>query len=151
VGLGTYSLKKPELIKWALDCGYRHFDSGSFYMNEAVIAGEIAKYPVPRHEVFVATKIPPKEQGYAKTKAAVEKSIKALSPLGYIDMVLLTFPSTTGLDPKDPKNLENRHESWRALEEFVVSGQVQTIGVSNFRRGHLEKLLDVASIKPAVN
>lgn len=151
MGLGTYSLKKPELIKWALDCGYRHFDTGSFYMNEGTIAAEIAKYPVPRNEVFVATKIPPKEQGYFKTKTAVEKSLKALAPLGYIDMVLLTFPGTAGLDPKDPKNQENRHESWKALEEFVVSGQVQTIGVSNFRTSHLEKLLPIASIKPAVN
>ena len=91
-------------------------------MNEAVIAGEISKSGIPRNEVFVATKIPPKEQGYFKTKAVVEKSLKTMNSLGHIDLVLLTFPSTPGLDPKDPKNQENRHESWKALEEFVVSG-----------------------------
>ena len=44
VGFGTYSIKKPEQIRWALDSGYRHFDSGAFYMNEGVIASEIKKY-----------------------------------------------------------------------------------------------------------
>lgn len=100
--MGTYSLKKPEQFKWALDSGYRHFDSGAFYMNEAIIAAEIKKSAIPRSEIFMATKIPPKDQGYEKTKAIVEKSLKALSELDYIDLVLLTFPSTPGLKPEDP-------------------------------------------------
>jgi diketogulonate reductase-like aldo/keto reductase len=44
VGFGSYSIKKPEQIRWALEAGYRHFDTGAFYMNEAVIASEIKKY-----------------------------------------------------------------------------------------------------------
>ena len=124
VGFGTYSIKKPEQIQWALQYGYRHFDSGAFYMNEGLIASEIKKFQsekgVKRSEVFVASKIPPKEQGYDKTKAAVEKSLKALADLEYIDLMLLTFPGTAGVDPKNEKNIENRHDSWKALEEFVV-------------------------------
>ena len=65
--------------------------------------------------------------------------------------MLLTFPSTPGLDPKDAKNIENRHDSWKALEEFVVSGQIKSIGVANFKPRHLDKLLDIAYIKPVVN
>ena len=33
VGFDSYSIKKPEQIRWALDSGYCHFDSGAFYMN----------------------------------------------------------------------------------------------------------------------
>ena len=44
VGFGSYSIKKPEQIGWALKYGYRHFDTGAFYMNEGVIAGEIKKF-----------------------------------------------------------------------------------------------------------
>jgi methylglyoxal/glyoxal reductase len=112
VGLGTYSLKKPEQFRWALQYGYRHFDTGAFYMNEGIIAQEIKKAEtelgIKREEVFVATKIPPKEQGYDKTVAVVEKSLKALGDLGYIDLMLLTFPGTAGIDPKDEKNVLNR-------------------------------------------
>ena len=125
-------------------------------MNEAVIAQEVERAEtelgIKREEVFLASKIPPKEQGYEKTKAVVEKSIKTLGgKSGYIDLMLLTFPSTPGLGPKDEKNIENRHDSWRALEEFVVSGTVKSIGVANFKPRHLEKLLTIARIKPVVN
>ena len=99
----------------------------------------------------MATKIPPKEQGIDKTKAAVEKSIKALGDLEYIDLMLLTFPGTTGVDPKDEKNIENRHDAWKVLEEFVISGKIKSIGVANFRPRHLEGLLNIAWIKPVVN
>ena len=135
--------------------GYRHFDTGFFYANEGLIAQEIKKAEtemwIPRAAVFVATKIPPKDQGYDKTKAIVEKSLKALGALEYIDMMLLTFPSTPGLDPKDPKNVENRHDSWKALEEFVVAGKIKSIGLANFKPRHLEQLLKIAWVKPVVN
>jgi diketogulonate reductase-like aldo/keto reductase len=46
------------------------------YGNEAMIAQEIKEAEkdlrVPRAAVFVATKIPPEDQGYDKTKAIVE-------------------------------------------------------------------------------
>lgn len=141
VGFGTYSIKKPEQFRWALQYGYRHFDTGSFYMNEGILASEIKKAEtelnIPRSEVFVASKIPPKEQGYDKTKAVVEKSLKTLGDLDYIDLMLLTFPGTAGVDPKDAKNIENRHDSWKALEEFVVAGKIKSIGVANFKPRHL--------------
>jgi diketogulonate reductase-like aldo/keto reductase len=74
-------------------------------MNEAIIAKEVKQAQstmgIKRENVFIATKLPPKDQGYEKTKAAVERSLKALSDVQYIDLMLLTFPSTPGLDPKD--------------------------------------------------
>jgi diketogulonate reductase-like aldo/keto reductase len=115
-------------------------------MNEGVIAAEVAQI---RGEVFIASKIPPKEEGYEKTKAAVEKSLKVFG--GEMDMMLLTFPGTAGMDPKDEKNKENREDSWRALEEFVVAGKIKNIGVANFKPRHLESLLKIAWIKPVVN
>jgi diketogulonate reductase-like aldo/keto reductase len=138
-----------------LKYGYRHFDTGAFYMNEGVIAASIkqgqAELNLSREHFFVASKIPPKEQGYEKTKAAVEKSLKSLAEIEYIDLMLLTFPGTAGVDPKDEKNIENRHDSWRALEEFVISGKIKSIGVANFKPRHLEGLLNIAGLKPVVN
>lgn len=155
IGLGTYSVKKPEQIQWALKYGYRHFDSGFFYGNEAMIAQELKKAEkdlwIPRAAVFMATKIPPKDQGYEKTKAIIEKSLKSMGELETIDLVLLTFPSTPGLDPKDPKNIENRHDSWKAMEEFVISGKVRSIGLANFKPRHIEKLLKISWVKPVLN
>ena len=65
--------------------------------------------------------------------------------------MMVHHPSTHGLSPSDPKNIENRHGTWKALEEYVEKGLIKSIGVSNFRPTHLDQLLKVANIKPATN
>jgi hypothetical protein len=37
--------------------------------------------------------------------------------------MLLTFPGTAGVDPKDAKNVENRHDSWKALEKWSTMSE----------------------------
>lgn len=44
-----------------------------------------------------------------------------------------------------------RHETWRVLEGHYKAGSVRAIGVSNFSRAHLEQLLAVAEVRPAIN
>lgn len=66
-------------------------------------------------------------------------------------MVLIHHPSTAGLKHSDPKNLENRNGTWRALEEYVDAGLVKSIGVSNYHSRHIEELWKVARIKPVIN
>ena len=66
-------------------------------------------------------------------------------------MMLLHFPATEGLEKKDPLHIENRHGSWRALEEFVEQGLIKSLGISNFLPHHIEDLLKVCKIKPVCN
>ena len=40
---------------------------------------------------------------------------------------------------------------WKALEECVEEGKIDTIGVSNFLKKHLEHILNNCKIKPAIN
>lgn len=66
-------------------------------------------------------------------------------------MILIHHPGTQGLAPTDPANIENRHGTWRAMEEYANQGLIKSLGVSNFRPNHLEKLKQVAKIQPALN
>ena len=59
--------------------------------------------------------------GYEKTKKAVEIALANLD-LDYIDLMFLHFPATEGLEKNDQKHVENRHGSWKALEELVDAG-----------------------------
>ena len=88
--------------------------------------------------------------GYELTKKSVEQSL-ANFDLGYLDLMLIHFPGTEGLQKDDPKHLENRKGSWKALEEFVDSGLIKSIGVSNYRPNHIEELVEYARIKPVIN
>jgi diketogulonate reductase-like aldo/keto reductase len=44
-----------------------------------------------------------------------------------------------------------RAETWRALEQILVSDRCLAIGVSNYTIRHLRQLLDTATVVPAVN
>ena len=42
-------------------------------------------------------------------------------------------------------------DTWRAMEEVVRQGFAKSIGVSNFNKSQLERILKIAKIKPVVN
>jgi 2,5-diketo-D-gluconate reductase A len=41
--------------------------------------------------------------------------------------------------------------TWKTFERLVAAGKARSIGVSNFKPAHLDRLLAEASIQPAVN
>ncbi|TNV76491.1 hypothetical protein FGO68_gene8750 [Halteria grandinella] len=155
VGFGCYQVRSSEPFFWALKHGYRHLDSAVFYKNEQQIGVEvkraISEIPgLKREDIFITTKVPPNYQGYDKAREIIKQSLINFD-LDYIDMVLIHHPSSSGLKHGDPKNKENRHGTWKALEEFVDEGLVKSIGISNFQSKHIESLMKVARIKPVVN
>jgi diketogulonate reductase-like aldo/keto reductase len=50
-----------------------------------------------------------------------------------------------------PSAFERTLDAYRALETLLADGQVRAIGVSNFMVEHLRRLLDRATVVPAVN
>lgn len=145
LGFGTANLGnkniKLEAFDFALEAGYRHFDSASMYNNEEEL-GEVLKKSLSnyhRDDLFIATKLWNSDHGYKETKRAFHDSMKKLQ-LEYLDMYLIHWPVT-----------DLRLDSWKAMEELVDEGHVGSIGVSNYTIRHLKELLEVAKIKPVVN
>jgi len=142
LGLGVYLSKEGteavNAIRWALEAGYRHIDTASFYANEKSVGEAIRENGVPREEIFVTTKIWNDDLLPGRQRAAFEKSFRALD-LGYIDLYLIHWPA------------ENYLETWKILEEIYASGKVRAVGVSNFSIRHLETLAAHSSLVPAVN
>ena len=60
IGVGTFRLQGDTAtasVRTALELGYRHIDTAQIYGNEAAVGQVIADSGVPRHELFVTTKI----------------------------------------------------------------------------------------------
>ncbi|MDR9374326.1 MAG: aldo/keto reductase [Schleiferiaceae bacterium] len=60
LGLGTSNLKGKEAegaVEFALDVGYRHFDTASAYDNEQDIGPVLSRTEVPRERLFITTKV----------------------------------------------------------------------------------------------
>ena len=153
-GFGLYQVTLEEPPYWAIKYGYRYLDSAAFYQNEENLGKQVKRaykdFGLKREDLFISTKVFNDMFGYEKTKESVEASLKKMD-VEYIDLMFLHFPGTKGLEKDDPKHIENRHGSWKALEEFVDKGLIKSIGVSNYLPHHIEDLLQVCRIKPVVN
>lgn len=62
VGLGTFQGDEgnalvKEAVKKALQLGYRHIDAARAYGNEKEIGQAIEESGIPRHEIFITTKL----------------------------------------------------------------------------------------------
>ena len=143
VGLGVWRASDgPETrnaVRWALELGYRSIDTASLYENDQSVGQGFRDSGLPREEVFITTKVWNPDQGYEKTLAAFERSLKKLG-LSYVDMYLAHFPVR-----------DLYLDTWRAMEKLYRDGLVRAIGVSNFHPHHLDTLLQHCQIRPVVN
>lgn len=145
LGLGVYKVEDAiaaDLVVNALELGYRLIDTASMYENEIGVGQGIRTSSVPREEIFVTTKFWLDGLGYENTLAEFDKSLKKLG-LDYLDMYLIHWPA--------PKRGLLYVDSWRAMEKLQAEGLIRSIGVSNFHGHHVDEILKVSSVVPAVN
>lgn len=137
-GIGTYSLTGDvayDSIKSALDSGVRLIDTAYMYHNEEEIGRAIRDSGIPREEIFVTTKIYPSQ--FNDPESAIELALEKLD-IGYIDMMLLHHPGTGEV------------EAYKAMEKYVESGDIRSIGLSNYYVEELEEFLPQVDITPAL-
>ena len=151
IGFGTWQTPSGEVaresVEAALNAGYRHIDTAAAYGNEESVGEAIKRSGVNRHELFVTTKLWNSDHGYDRTKKAIDTSLEKLD-LDYLDLYLIHWPNPVAMRDNWA---ELNAESWQAMEEAVKAGKIRAIGVSNFRKHHLDELMKTAEIKPVVN
>ena len=140
LGLGVWQIpagaETEQAVEWALEAGYRHIDTASFYRNEQSVGAALARSGVPREQVFVTTKFLPTHASVARE---LKKSLQRLR-LDYVDLYLIHWPM-----PLRSARL------WRELESLQERELAREIGISNFGLDRLARLLRSASHRPAVN
>lgn len=144
LGIGVFKVDPGEterIVSDALEAGYRHIDTAAVYRNEEGVGRAIAASGIPRDELFVTTKLWNSEQGTDSTRAALATSLETLG-LDHVDLYLIHWPRP---------DLDRYVASWQTLEELRGEGLTRSIGVSNFHRPHLERLLAETDTVPAVN
>ncbi|MGX0910614.1 aldo/keto reductase [Staphylococcus caprae] len=144
IGLGVYKITDEEMdnvVKTALDAGYRAFDTAYFYGNEVALGKALNNSEMNRDELFITSKLWNDYQGYDSTIEYFNRSLENLG-LEYIDLFLIHWPCE-----KDGLFIE----SYKALEKLYEEGKVKAIGVCNFKEHHLKKLMDATDVVPQVN
>lgn len=144
LGLGVYKVPDHEatrVVVDAIDLGYRHIDTAAFYDNEVGVGRGIRESGAPREDLFVATKVWHDRHGFEETLTSFDASLDKLG-LDYVDLYLIHWPAPA----------QDRYvDTWRALERLREEGRARSIGVSNFKGHHLDRLAAETSTVPAVN
>jgi len=113
--------------------------------------------PTLRDEMKISIKLFLNEYKPKIVRDAINKITRSLD-VERLDSVLLSFPVPNNkkvgtqeriLTPNE--RFEHIKEVWRVLEEIVIEGKVNQIGVCDFDMTEIEDLYEFAQIKPSVN
>ncbi len=158
IGLGCRTLHKVEaekaveLVRKAVEMGINFIDTANIYgggRSEEIVGEAIRDL---RKRVILATKgsivitnegLPCQDLKPESVKKAVEDSLKRLQT-DYIDLYQIHYP-----DPETPPE-----ETVKTLMEFIESGIIRYVGVSNFSLKELERwseLIETPSIQIPYN
>ena len=146
MGLGVFQVENDttaDIVKNAIELGYRSIDTAAIYGNEAGVGEGIklalASTGLNREDLFITSKVWNAGLNYEETVSAYEESLEKLG-LDYLDLYLIHWPGKNKFA-----------ESWSALEDLYIEGKIRAIGVCNFNISHLQDLMKNARVTPVIN
>ena len=175
IGFGTYPLdngnKSKEILRNAIEVGYRMFDTAFQYDNELVVGQTIREVidngDYKREDFFIVTKI---WNTFHSRELVHKQTLLSLKNFGldYVDLLLMHYPTGyayPGDDklkqwfPRHPNGttipsswqMDDYIDTYKGMEDMVRKGFAKSIGVSNFNTHQIDVLLKNTEIKPVVN
>lgn len=142
VGFGVFQIptgaETYDAVTTALKAGYRHIDTAAAYFNEADVGRAVKDSGIPRHEIFLTSKLWLQDYGYEAAKKGLAASLEQMG-VDYVDLYLLHQPygDVAG--------------AWKALEEAKAAGTIRSIGVSNMTPNLWNQWVPQFQTIPAVN
>jgi diketogulonate reductase-like aldo/keto reductase len=133
IGLGTWQMEEDDrasciaALRAGLDAGATHVDTAELYgwgRVEELVAEALEGR---RDEVFLVSKVHPRNAARAKVLRACEQSLKRLRT-DHLDLYLLHWREGHPLE-----------DTLTALEELVRGGKIRAWGVSNFDESDLQE------------
>jgi 2,5-diketo-D-gluconate reductase A len=144
LGYGVFKVPPADTeraVGEALGLGYRHIDTAAIYGNEAGVGAAIAASGIPRHELFVTTKLWNDRHDGDEPRAAIGESLEKLG-LEFVDLYLIHWPTPAR---------DNYLHAWEKLIELRDATLARSIGVSNFLVPQLERIVTATGVVPAVD
>jgi 2,5-diketo-D-gluconate reductase A len=141
VGIGTWQMTGSrcyQAVRYALEVGYRHIDTATIYRNEPEVGRAVHDSGVSRHDVFITTKLPPRDAG--RERRTLGASLRALGT-EYVDLWLVHWP------PRGRALIP----TWKELLAVRDQGLAHAVGVSNYSMAQLDELIAATGQAPQVN
>ncbi|GLH13983.1 1,5-anhydro-D-fructose reductase [Gryllus bimaculatus] len=153
-----------QVVKDAIDLGYRHIDTAAVYENEKdvgiAIEAKLQEGVITREDIFVTSKLWCTTTRRDLVIPALKKTLSDLK-LEYLDLYLMHWPmsfkeGTGSFIPQDPDgkvlSIDRDYvDTWKELEKCAELGLTKSIGVANFNTQQLSRVIKNATIKPVIN
>jgi diketogulonate reductase-like aldo/keto reductase len=162
IGFGTWQDKddQEKAVTEALKAGYTHIDTAHIYGTEPMVGAAIKKSGIPRSKLFITTKLWNNAHKPEDVEPALDASLKDLD-MDYVDLFLMHWPSAfkpgESLFPKDKDGKcitapeISYVDTWKVMEKLLGTGKTKAIGISNFSKAEVEKILKEGTVVPAVH
>lgn len=143
LGFGTWRLRDDicrDMVRFALEIGYRHIDTAAIYGNEEDVGRAIAESGVPREDIFLATKVWSSKLAPDDLKRSAAESLDRLGT-GYMDLFLIHWPARS----------VPLHETLGAMRQLQEEGRVRHIGISNFNVALMRETIETLNVPIVTN
>ncbi|KAK4882618.1 hypothetical protein RN001_005937 [Aquatica leii] len=165
LGLGTWQSNPGavrQAVEDAIDIGYRHIDCAHIYGNQTEIGealtAKISQGVVSRQDLFITSKLWNTFHRPGTVEPILRSNLKDMN-LEYFDLYLIHWPTGfkegDSLSPMGPDGIEYSEydyvDTWKAMEDIYKKGLAKAIGISNFNKHQIERVLEIATVKPVIN
>ena len=141
LGFGTSQMGDcAEIVAGAIKIGYRHIDTAWKYKTEKGVGEGIRQSGIPRHEIFLTTKVSHEYLRANDFSRLVDESLSNLK-LEYVDLLLIHWPSPEKV-PFD--------ETLHALAKAKQQGKSRHVGVANCNIALIEEAIRLCP-EPIIN
>ena len=135
--------KTADVVRLALQIGYRHLDTAQMYGNEMGVGLALAESGIARDEIYITTKLGNAKHRPDDVRHSFDQSMERLD-LDHLDLFLMHWPLPTLYDG-------DFVSTWQAMAGLLGSGKLRSVGVSNFQPAHLDRIVSATGVVPAVN
>lgn len=128
-----------DAVAHSFQIGFTLLDYSSSYGDGKLIGKAIKKSGVKREDIFITTRISNAAQRDHKVRECLMNQLKGMG-IEYVDMLMFHWPVT-----------DVYLETWREMVQLYKEGYCCCLGVANCHQHHLEALMAVADVVPAID
>ena len=119
--------------------GFTLLDYSSSYGDGKLIGEAIKKSGIKREDLFITTRISNGAQRQHKVRECLMSQLKGMG-IKQVDMLMFHWPVT-----------DVYLDTWMEMVQLYKEGYCRCLGVANCHKHHLEALMKVADVVPAIN
>lgn len=131
--------KYVNAVSNSFRAGFKLLDFSSSYGDGTLIRKAIKQSGIDRKTLFLTTRVSNKAQRNGQVRECLFQQLEGLGT-DYVDLFMFHWP-VTGL----------YLDTWKEMVQLYNEGYCRALGVANCHKHHLEALLNVSEIVPAIN